>query len=106
MQVEREYVGCMVKQMETKPRMNAQIKDLQKKVTALERAVKKSKDIEEKFSKLIALVPDAIVMINHKNRIVLLNKQAEKIFGYEAGELLNQPHDILIRPGADHCRSR
>src|SRR2546428_598256 len=48
------------------------------------------------FGDLLESAPDAIVGVDDQGRIVLINSQTEKIFGYGRDELLNQPVEILL----------
>src|SRR5437016_5869409 len=48
------------------------------------------------FRTLVESAPDGIVIVNHEGRIVLINLQTEKMFGYTRQQLLNQPIEILI----------
>ena len=48
------------------------------------------------FRALIDAAPDGIVIINQEGRIVLVNLQTERLFGYERSALLNQPIEILV----------
>ncbi|WP_179349226.1 PAS domain-containing sensor histidine kinase [Winogradskyella pacifica] len=51
---------------------------------------------ENKFRGLLESAPDAMVIVNAEENIQLINKQAEKLFGYSAEELINKPVEILI----------
>jgi protein-histidine pros-kinase len=59
----------------------------------LERAAKL---VESKYLDLLESMPDAIVMVNPSGRILLVNSQAEMLFGYERGELRGQAVEILL----------
>lgn len=48
------------------------------------------------FRALIDAAPDGIVIVNQEGRIILINLQTERLFGYARAELLNQPMEILI----------
>jgi PAS domain S-box-containing protein len=52
--------------------------------------------LETRYRGLLETVPDAIVMVNTTGRIVLINSQAEEMFGYSREELLGQPVEILL----------
>lgn len=51
---------------------------------------------EESFRRVVEWAPMAMVMVDAKGSIVLLNAQAERVFGYRREELLNQPVEKLI----------
>jgi PAS domain S-box-containing protein len=50
----------------------------------------------ETFVALLEEAPDAMVCIAADGRIVLVNGQAERLFGYQRAELIGQPVEILV----------
>jgi PAS domain S-box-containing protein len=63
---------------------------------AAARDITRRKKAEEKFGALLEAAPDAIVIVNKDGRIVLVNAQTQKLFGYGRQELLGQPVEILV----------
>jgi PAS domain S-box-containing protein len=55
---------------------------------------------ETRFRRLLEAAPDAMVIADRQGRIVLVNAQTEKLFGYSAGELAGQPVEILVPDSA------
>src|SRR5438445_1090065 len=53
---------------------------------------------EANFGMPLESMPDGIVMANHTGSIVLANSQAEKLFGYDRGELRGQSIEVLLPP--------
>ncbi len=51
---------------------------------------------EERFLALLESAPDPVVVIDDAGRIVLVNAQTERLFGYDRAELHNQPVEILL----------
>lgn len=51
---------------------------------------------ESRYKRLLEAAPDAILEIDCSGRIVLINSQVEKLFGYRREELLGKMVEILI----------
>jgi PAS domain-containing protein len=48
------------------------------------------------YRTLVESAPDGIVIAGQEGRIVVVNAQTEKLFGYDRSELLNKPIEFLI----------
>ena len=51
---------------------------------------------EQKFRALLEAAPDAMVIVDENGRIVLVNAQTERVFGYGREELLGKTVEILV----------
>ncbi len=63
---------------------------------------------EQYFQAVLESTPDALIMTDAEGRVLLLNRQAEKLFGYRRSEVLGAPVETLIpdRFRAEHPAHR
>ena len=52
--------------------------------------------VENRYRRLLEAAPDGILEVDARGRIILMNSQAEHLFGYRREELLGKPVEILI----------
>lgn len=55
---------------------------------------------EEKFRGFLTASPDAVIVVDEAERIVLASERTEALFGYTPDELVEQPFSMLIGPAA------
>jgi PAS domain S-box-containing protein len=53
-------------------------------------------DTDELFGRLLDAAPDAVVVIDESGRIVLVNLQTERLFGYGREQLIGKEIEVLI----------
>ncbi|WP_052706229.1 response regulator [Vibrio galatheae] len=74
--------------------------ELEDKVEERTEELNKTKD---QFYNLLELAPDPMVVADENGLIVMLNNQAQKLFGYQSAELVGQYSSILV-PEEDRGR--
>jgi len=65
-------------------------------VFAAVRDVTARKRAEDKRRSLLESMPDALVIVNRRGEIVLVNSQTEQVFGYPRSELLGKGVELLL----------
>ena len=58
--------------------------------------ITKRKRAEDKFRRVVESAPNAILLVNQKGTITLMNAQAERLFGYAREDLLGRPIETLV----------
>mgnify|MGYP001560516477 FL=1 len=81
------------------------------RITGVAKDITERRKADQKFKDLLESAPDAMVVVNQRGEIVLLNVQAENQFGYHRDELIGQKVKNIIPEGfaerlvADSLRS-
>jgi protein-histidine pros-kinase len=60
------------------------------------RDVTELKKSQQLFQGVLQSAPDAMVLIDPSGRMVMVNRQTERVFGYASGEMLGQPVEMLL----------
>jgi diguanylate cyclase (GGDEF)-like protein/PAS domain S-box-containing protein len=64
-------------------------------ISTQHQAIESLKNSEERFRSLADSAADAIISVDPKGRVVFWNRSAERIFGYQAEEMLNEDVEVL-----------
>ena len=77
-------------------------------ITERRRAEEDLRESAMQFRAVLESAPDAMVIVDEKGTIVLINAQAERLFGYRRDELIGLTVETLIPQGlrANHLRHR
>ncbi len=61
-----------------------------------QRAEQNLLESQVRFAGILDIATEAIISVNHEQKIMLFNRGAENIFGYLANEVIDQPLGILL----------
>jgi PAS domain S-box-containing protein len=73
--------------------LRAQVKPLASRLVESER---QAREQERRVKELLDSAPDAIIIVDQPGRIVLVNSQTEKLFGYSRAELIGKKMEMLL----------
>lgn len=73
-----------------------QIIELQMQIHSLKTSKSEHEKAEKRFLGLLESAPDAIVISDREGRIVMVNSQTSKLFGYDHKELVGESLEILL----------
>ena len=65
-------------------------------ITKRKRAEEAVRESEGRLAGILDIADEAVISIDQAHRIILFNKGAERTFGYEAGEVLGEPLEMLL----------
>lgn len=70
--------------------------------------LQEAREAKNRFQRVVEAAPDAMIIVDREGRMVLVNAQAEREFGYHRNELLGQPVEMLMpeRFRENHVRLR
>jgi PAS domain S-box-containing protein len=80
----------------TREQLTEEKEKMRQKLQQLEACKREFMSVKERYDKLLESAPDAMVFVNEKGKIVLINAQLERLFGYSEEELIGKDLDILI----------
>jgi PAS domain S-box-containing protein len=90
-EVDVEVAGAAIT-YEGRPAALVVVRDITERKRA-EEAVRRS---ERRFRTLLESAPDPAVIVDADGRIVLVNEQTERVFGFARSELIGQPLELLL----------
>lgn len=73
--------------------------------TSLEQREADIRDTESRMTEILNIAVDGIIAVDRTQRIILFNRGAEQMFGYNAQETIGQPLEMLI-PAGSHLQHR
>ena len=85
---------------EARAELEEHARELERKVAERTRELR---DAETTYRDLLETAPDGFVIVDAQGRIVLVNRQTERLFGYAREELIGKPVELLVPPAARHA---
>jgi PAS domain S-box-containing protein len=89
----------------TNKEFNEQLGEMRQRMQELETCRLEFINVQRRYEKLLESAPDAMVFVNPEGKIVFVNAQLERLFGYSQEELTGKDIEILI-PERYHAHHR
>lgn len=86
----------MKKTFMTKKHLKRELEEMRQKLRDTEWCRGEFLRVQRQYDKLLESAPDAMVFVDREARIVLINAQLERLFGYSEDELVGKDLHILI----------
>jgi PAS domain S-box-containing protein len=69
---------------------------VEERTSQLRQELARANDAEKRFRDLLESAPDAVIITNADGRMTLVNREAERMFGYARAKLIDQPVEMLV----------
>jgi PAS domain S-box-containing protein len=89
----------------TNKEFNEQLGEMRQRMQEIETCRREFLNVQQRYEKLLESAPDAMVFVNLEGKIVFVNAQLERLFGYSQEELAGKDLEILI-PERYHAQHR
>ena len=70
--------------------------NIPKRHVARHKMTKTTEAVERQFRSLLEAAPDAMVVVDQTGKIVFVNSQTERLFGYQRGEMLGSDVEVIV----------
>ena len=80
----------------TKAELFKELEDTKKKVQELNNCQAEFEKAREKYERVLDSTPDSMLFVDTQTRIVLVNAQFEKVFGYSQDEIIGKKLNTLV----------
>ncbi|UCD35246.1 MAG: PAS domain S-box protein [Nitrospiraceae bacterium] len=80
----------------TKEELLQELREMRLRVKEVDQCRMEYQKAQEKYERLLNSAPDAMVFVNEKSRITMINAQFESLFGYGNDEMIGRELDELV----------